>query len=34
MAVAGTLDTDRVAGILTHYLGANDARIEHLRQIG
>ncbi len=34
MATAGTLDTDRVAGILTHYLGANDPRITRLREIG
>ena len=34
MAAAGTLDTDRVVGIITHYLGAPDDRIEHLRRIG
>ena len=34
MATAGTLDTDRVVGILSHYLGANDTRITRLRHIG
>jgi hypothetical protein len=34
MAAAGTLDTDRVVGILTHYLGAPEARVERLRAIG
>jgi hypothetical protein len=33
MAAAGTLDTDRVAGILARYLGANDDRIAHLRRL-
>jgi len=33
MAVAGTLDTDRVVGILTHYLGAPDERIDRLRAL-
>jgi hypothetical protein len=31
MAKAGTLDIDRVAGILSHYLGAPEARIDRLR---
>ncbi len=34
MAAAGTLDTDRVVGILSHYLGSTDTRIDHLRKIG
>jgi hypothetical protein len=34
MAAAGTLDTDRVVGILSHYLGADDQRVERLRRIG
>jgi hypothetical protein len=34
MASAGTLDTDRVAGILARYLGATDPRITRLRAIG
>ena len=33
MAAAGTLDTDRVVGILTHYLGPTDDRIDHLRRL-
>jgi hypothetical protein len=33
MQAAGTLDTDRIAGILTHYLGPTDRRIEHLRTL-
>jgi hypothetical protein len=33
MAAAGSLDTDRVAGILSHYLGATDRRIKHLRHL-
>ena len=33
MAVAGTLDTDRVVGILTHYLGAPEARVDRLRAL-
>ena len=33
MAGAGTLDTDRIAGILSHYLGPTDQRIEHLRRL-
>ena len=32
MAAAGTLDVDRVAGILAHYLGSPDARIDRLRR--
>jgi hypothetical protein len=31
MAAAGTLDADRVVGILSRYLGPVDARIDHLR---
>jgi hypothetical protein len=34
MHAAGALDTDRVAGILGHYLGTPDDRIDHLRRIG
>ena len=34
MHAAGTLDTDRVVGILSHYLGSPEERIEHLRRIG
>jgi hypothetical protein len=33
MHAAGTLDTDRVAGVLIHYLGPTDPRIERLRRI-
>jgi hypothetical protein len=33
MAAAGTLDTDRVVGILAHFLGATDPRIAHLREL-
>jgi hypothetical protein len=33
MATAGTLDTDRVVGILAAYLGGTDPRIDHLRRI-
>jgi hypothetical protein len=33
MAAAGTLDTDRVAGILAHHLGAPDDRIDRLRTL-
>jgi hypothetical protein len=33
MAAAGTLDVDRVVGILTHYLGAPDARIDRLQAL-
>jgi uncharacterized nucleotidyltransferase DUF6036 len=33
MAAAGTLDIDRVAGILAHYLGVPDHRIDRLRAI-
>jgi hypothetical protein len=33
MYAAGTLDVDRVVGILAHYLGPSDKRIEHLRRI-
>ena len=31
MAVAGTLDVDRVSAVLIHYLGADDERIEKLQ---
>jgi hypothetical protein len=31
MAAAGTLDRDRVLGVLTHYLGTADPRVERLR---
>ena len=33
MAAAGTLDRDRVVGVLTRYLGPTDDRIEHLRRL-
>jgi hypothetical protein len=33
MHAAGTLDTDRVAGILGHYLGTPDDRIDRLRAL-
>ncbi|HEY3672270.1 MAG TPA: DUF6036 family nucleotidyltransferase [Acidimicrobiia bacterium] len=33
MAAAGTLDTDRVVGILAHHLGATDDRIDRLRTL-
>jgi hypothetical protein len=33
MAAAGTLDTDRVVGILTHHLGVPDHRIDRLRSL-
>jgi hypothetical protein len=33
MQAAGTLDVDRVVGILTHYLGAPDQRIDRLRTL-
>ena len=33
MAAAGTLDVDRVAGILVHYLGADDPRLDRLRAL-
>jgi hypothetical protein len=33
MAAAGTLDTDRVVGILARYLGPTDPRIERLRAV-
>ena len=33
MAAAGTLDVDRVAGILAHHLGPTDARISRLRSL-
>jgi hypothetical protein len=34
MAAAGTLDTDRVIGILTRYLGPTDPRIARLLALG
>jgi hypothetical protein len=33
MAAAGTLDADRVLGVLVRYLGADDERIERLRAL-
>ncbi len=33
MAAAGTLDTDRVLGILSHYLGTPDDRINRLMRL-
>jgi hypothetical protein len=33
MAAAGTLDVDHVAGILSHYLGGTDPRIDRLRAL-
>ena len=33
MQAAGTLDVDRVVGILTHHLGAPDHRIDRLRAL-
>lgn len=33
MAAAGTLDADRVVGVLVRYLGADDERIERLRAL-
>jgi hypothetical protein len=33
MAVAGTLDRDRALGVLTHYLGTADPRVERLRAL-
>jgi len=33
MAAAGTLDVDRVVGILTHHLGSPEARIDRLRRL-
>ena len=33
MAAAGTLDVDRVAGVLARYLGADDHRIGRLREL-
>lgn len=33
MAAAGTLDVDRVAGVLARYLGADDQRIGRLRRL-
>jgi hypothetical protein len=33
MAAAGTLDRDRVLGVLTHYLGTADPRVERLRAL-
>jgi len=33
MHAAGSLDTENVLGVLAHYLGADDARIERLRNL-
>jgi hypothetical protein len=33
MAAAGTLDLDRVLGVLTRYLGPTDERIDRLRRL-
>ncbi len=33
MAAAGTLDVDRVLGVLVRYLGTDDERIERLRSL-
>jgi hypothetical protein len=33
MQAAGTLDVDRVVGVLVHYLGADDVRVTHLRSL-
>ena len=33
MADAGTLDTEAVVGVITTYLGADEPRIERLRQL-
>lgn len=33
MAAAGTLDVDRVLGVLVRYLGPTDERVERLRQM-
>lgn len=34
MRSAGTLDIDRVVGVLVHYLGSDDERIDRLRALG
>ena len=34
MAAAGTLDVESVLGVLVHYLGGDDPRVERLRLIG
>ena len=34
MQAAGTLDVDRVIGVLVRYLGPTDDRIERLRALG
>ena len=34
MQAAGTLDVDRVIGVLVRYLGADDERVERLRALG
>ena len=34
MAEVGTLDIDRLIGVLVRTLGANDDRIERLRSLG
>lgn len=33
MAAVGTLDVDRVLGVLTHYLGGGDERVSRLRSL-
>jgi hypothetical protein len=33
MAAAGTLDVDRVLGVLVRYLGTDDPRVERLRRL-
>ena len=33
MRAAGTLDLDRVVGVLTRYLGPTDERVERLRKL-
>jgi hypothetical protein len=33
MQTAGTLDLDRVVGVLVRYLGPDDARVDRLRQL-
>jgi hypothetical protein len=34
MRAAGTLDVEAVIGVLAHYLGGDDPRIERLRSLG
>ena len=33
MAAVGTLDIDRVVGVLTRYLGPGDERVQRLEQL-